>query len=372
MLKVVEELTLQQMSINHRHRDTRTRATGLLMLERGLNVRAIAAQLGASGQSAYDWSHAWRERGICGLMGAHDGGGHALLTDAQIAVALEFAHAEPLTLGGIAQRVEAALNGPLPCKIETLGEALKRNSFSFKRNRYALKKKRNEEAFTMKQATLEKLQQAAREDAVRLLYLDEAGFHGSPPVQRSWSPRGLPHQVEPNHHCRRSVICALDFGGNTLIHAARTGTIKAPDVECFIDSVLASGNGLPTVIVLDNASVHHGISEATRQRWLLEHKTVLFYLPAYSPELNMIEIVWRHLKYRWRRALTWTREIIDAGLSALPSRYGTDFQIDFYENLLTMGTKDVGDQTKSTARLLDLDSSAGSNVVDTRLGKSRR
>jgi hypothetical protein len=50
----------------------------------------------------------------------------------------------------------------------------------------------------MKQATLEKLQQAAREDAVRLLYLDEAGFHGSPPVQRSWSPRGLPHQVEPN------------------------------------------------------------------------------------------------------------------------------------------------------------------------------
>ena len=143
----------------------------------------------------------------------------------------------------------------------------------------------------MKQATLEKLRQAAREDAVRLLYLDEAGFHGSPPVQRSWSPRGLPHQVEPNHHCRRSVIGVLDFGKNTLIHAAHAGTIKAADVECFIDSVLASASALPTVIVLDNASIHHGISDATRQRWLLEHKVILFYLPAYSPELNMIEIV---------------------------------------------------------------------------------
>jgi transposase len=140
VLKAVEELTLQQMSINHRHRDTRTRAAGLLMLGRGLKACAIAAQLGVSGQSVYNWSHAWRERGICGLMGAHNGGRHALLTEAQIAVALEIARAEALTLGGIAQRVEAALNEPLPCKIETLGEALKRNGFSFKRNRYALKK----------------------------------------------------------------------------------------------------------------------------------------------------------------------------------------------------------------------------------------
>ncbi|WP_245639818.1 hypothetical protein [Paraburkholderia heleia] len=54
-------------------------------------------------------------------------------------MALDIARAEPL-LSRIAQRLEAALNGPLPCKIETLGEALERNGFSFKRNRYALKK----------------------------------------------------------------------------------------------------------------------------------------------------------------------------------------------------------------------------------------
>ncbi len=140
VLEAVEELTLQLMSINHPLRDTRIRAAGLLMLGRGLKPRVIAAQLGVSGQSVYNWSHAWRERGVCGLMAAHNGGRHALLSEAQIAVALEIARAEPLTLGRIAQRLEAALNEPLPCKIETLGEALKRNGFSFKRNRYALKK----------------------------------------------------------------------------------------------------------------------------------------------------------------------------------------------------------------------------------------
>lgn len=48
---------------------------------------------------------------------------------------------------------------------------------------------------------------------------------------------------------------------------------------------------MPPAMVLDNASIQHGINEATRQRWLLEHNTVLFCLPTYSPELNMIEIV---------------------------------------------------------------------------------
>ena len=116
----------------------------------------------------------------------------------------------------------------------------------------------------MKRTTLGKLQQAARENAVRLLYLDEAGFHGSPPVQRSWSPRGLPHEIEPNHHCRRSVIGALDFGANALIHAAHSGTVKGPDIVRFIDGVLAGRDGRPVVIVLDNASIHHAIDEATR------------------------------------------------------------------------------------------------------------
>jgi transposase len=50
------------------------------------------------------------------------------------------------------------------------------------------------------------------------------------------------------------------------------------------------------------------------------------YLPAYSPELNKIEIVWRQLKFRWRRFITWTRETIDAELAELLAEYGTKFQ----------------------------------------------
>jgi len=36
-------------------------------------------------------------------------------------------------------------------------------------------------------------------------------------------------------------------------------------------------------------------------------QALLFYLPPYSPQLNLIEIVWKHFKYHWRRFVTWTK-----------------------------------------------------------------
>ncbi|KVZ32622.1 transposase [Burkholderia ubonensis] len=106
-------------------------------------------------------------------------------------------------------------------------------------------------------------------------------------------------------------------------------TVKGPDVGQFIDSLLGAADACPTVIVLDNASINHGIDETTRERWLLDHKALLFYLPPYSPELNKIEIVWRQLKYRWRRFVTWTKETIDAELADLLAGYGTEFKTNF-------------------------------------------
>ncbi|KWA68141.1 transposase [Burkholderia ubonensis] len=83
------------------------------------------------------------------------------------------------------------------------------------------------------------------------------------------------------------------------------------------------------MIVLDNASIHHSIDAATRDRWLMDHRALLFYLPAYSPELNKIEIVWRQLKYRWCNFVTWTKETIDAELAELLRGYGYAFQTNF-------------------------------------------
>ena len=50
---------------------------------------------------------------------------------------------------------------------------------------------------------------------------------------------------------------------------------------------------------------------------------------AHSPELNRIEILWKHAKYHWRRFVTWTKETIDAEIEKLLNGFGSEFQIKF-------------------------------------------
>ncbi|MFX1671554.1 hypothetical protein PWR63_04505 [Paraburkholderia sp. A2WS-5] len=97
VLKAVEERTLQQMPINQRYRNTRTKTAGVPMPGHGVKPRTIAEQFGVSTQSAYNCSHPCHESGGCGLKGAHTGGRRSPLGEAQIAAALEVARAEPIT-----------------------------------------------------------------------------------------------------------------------------------------------------------------------------------------------------------------------------------------------------------------------------------
>src|ERR1700690_832851 len=129
-------------------------------------------------------------------------------------------------------------------------------------------KKRDELEFAVKAGTLSKLQQAARDGACRLFYFDQSGFSASPPVQRGWSPIGEPHRVFPQPHCRRSVLGALDFGANLLTYRASKATIKRPDIVQFLDQIARESTpGLTTVVVLDNASIHHNLDKETIDRW---------------------------------------------------------------------------------------------------------
>jgi transposase len=63
-----------------------------------------------------------------------------------------------------------------------------------------------------------------------------------------------------------------------------------------------------TVIVLDNASVHTAKIIRDRRKVWEARGLILFYLPPYSPQLNLIEILWRMLKYLWLKPEDYAEE----------------------------------------------------------------
>ena len=56
-----------------------------------------------------------------------------------------------------------------------------------------------------------------------------------------------------------------------------------------------------TVVVLDNARVHGAKIVKERMAAWQERGLFVLFLPPYSPQLNIAEILWRKLKYEWLR-----------------------------------------------------------------------
>jgi transposase len=65
-----------------------------------------------------------------------------------------------------------------------------------------------------------------------------------------------------------------------------------------MDSFVAQINK-KTVVILDNSPIHKSKKFMGKIQEWKEKDVLIFFLPAYSPELNLIEILWRRIKYNW-------------------------------------------------------------------------
>ncbi len=94
---------------------------------------------------------------------------------------------------------------------------------------------------------------------------------------------------------------------NKLMFTTTTGNITSHFVFDYLER-LSFTLEKPTVIVLDNASIHTAkIIQQQRKVWEIRG-LILFYLPPYSPQLNLIEILWKMLKYYWLKPEDYAEE----------------------------------------------------------------
>ena len=99
---------------------------------------------------------------------------------------------------------------------------------------------------------------------------------------------------------------------NDLFYYPVTGSVDSDTViEAFEDFAIKmedpkySSDDRYTVVMVDNASIHTSHKfRAKVEDWMIGKKLIVCFLPTYSPELNLIEILWRKVKYEWLNLLT--------------------------------------------------------------------
>ncbi len=163
---------------------------------------------------------------------------------------------------------------------------------------------------------------------IKLYFGDESGFSLTPCVPYGWIKKGEDAGILSQRSPRVNVLGLLSTD-NDLITYQKSGSLKADFIiECLDNFSLQMSK--PTVIVLDNASVHTcQLLEAKREIW--EQKGLyLFFLPKYSPHLNRIERLWKQVKYHWLKAADYlSLEALKQALHAIFTGFGTCFILDF-------------------------------------------
>ena len=160
-----------------------------------------------------------------------------------------------------------------------------------------------------------------------MYYGDESGVSLLPNVPYGWQ---FPDEVVtmPSERGAHLNCFALLSRGNDCFWRTTEGTVTADWIAEQIEAFTQNLRRL-TVLVLDNASVHRKAARENAAAWEAKGLFVWF-LPTYSPHLNIAEILWKKIKYEWLQASDYkNKESLHTAVQSRLDAVGKSLKIAF-------------------------------------------
>lgn len=132
---------------------------------------------------------------------------------------------------------------------------------------------------------------------IDLYFGDESHFGLTPNVPYAWQTKENPILL-PAAKGKFLNVVGLMNRKNELFFEVNETTFNSDKLISFMDKFV---NQLvkKTVVILDNSPIHKSKKFMAKMEEWKEKDLLIYFLPPYSPELNLIEILWRRIKYQW-------------------------------------------------------------------------
>jgi hypothetical protein len=176
---------------------------------------------------------------------------------------------------------------------------------------------------------IQQLQQREAAGECDLWYFDGAGFCLTPCVPYAWQPIGEVITVPTSSHGRRLNVLGFLKRNNELVPYMVEGKI---DTSIIVEGFEQFSQQLTkrTYVILANAPVHRSQEFVTHLAPWVQRGLIVKYLPAYAPALNLIEILWRCIKYYWLPFSAYTSfQCLYEALAQILTGFGTEYTITF-------------------------------------------
>ncbi|MGI8545675.1 MAG: IS630 family transposase [Aridibacter sp.] len=171
----------------------------------------------------------------------------------------------------------------------------------YKRWRKCLKKRQCPIEQESKKEALSELLALAANGLIEVYFGDESGFWQNPVIAGAWQFAGEEIRIFPEKGNRLSVFGLLNADCEGKFWASEK-TIKTEFIIDCLEQWLTEKGDKVRVLVLDNARIHRSKKMQKKLAGWEEKGFYIFFLPPYSPHLNIIEILWRKMKYEWLKS----------------------------------------------------------------------
>ena len=173
--------------------------------------------------------------------------------------------------------------------------------------------------------------QLEKQEKLSLYFFDESGFALNSSIPYCWSPEREPIEIPANSHSKRLNILGFINKNNELFYRSKQGKVDTDTVLDVFDEWIEQISGdKPVFVILDNASIHRSKKFMSRLPLWQEKQVYLCFLPPYCPELNLIEMLWKKVKYEWLPPSAYESfEKLIQGVTEILDTVGSHYKITF-------------------------------------------
>ena len=237
-----------------------------------------------------DWIHAYQEGGFDALCQYNYGTNKSDLETHSESVLKSFAEKPPMTSCEAKSRIEKMTGiSRSPSQVRAF---MKRHGFRYLKTGHIPAKADTEKQKEWVKTTLYPAIEEAKNGECHLLFMDAAHFILQPFICALWCVARLFIKASAGRN-RINVLGVVNAITKEVLTFSNTTYINAQVIIEFFKQLRTHYGALPLKIVLDNARYQHcKIVEAAAK----ELGITLLFLPSYSPNLNIIERLWKFTK----------------------------------------------------------------------------
>ena len=250
----------------------------------------IGALIGLNRDSVGDWIMRYQQGGFDALCQFNYGTNTSAMDNHADSILKSFIRQPPMNVNEAKSRIEAMTGiSRSPSQVRTF---MKRHGLRYIKTGHIPAKADTEKQRQWVKETLEPAIKEAQKGECHLLFLDAAHFILQPFICALWCVARLFIKAASGRN-RINVLGAVNAITKQVHTLSNTTYINAETIVAFLQQLKEHYGDVPLKIVLDNARYQHCklVEQAAKKL-----NITLLFLPSYSPNLNIIERLWKFTK----------------------------------------------------------------------------